>query len=96
MRDDYFRFLTDPHLRLERMRTLEDGEAVSRSVTLFDRCQFLNNTMTYDVIYPSLLNNGPLAIISSFADVTVNECVFKDNFHEFRRDHEVCKWGHSS
>ena len=71
-------------------------QALPRTKALFDRCQFLNNTMTYNVEYPTLLHNGPMAIVSSFADVTMNECLFKDNYHEFRRDYEVCKWDHSS
>jgi hypothetical protein len=90
-RDDFVRFLTNPHLQLERMQNMDERalQTVGRTTVLFDRCQFINNTMTYDVVYPSLLHNGAMAILSSFADVTVNECLFKDNFYEFRRDHEV-------
>jgi hypothetical protein len=88
--------LSDPQLQLERMRIADDNEddnddkkLNSRSVVLFDRCQFLNNRMTENVEYPTLLSNGPLDIVSSYADVTVNECLFKNNFHDFRRDYKV-------
>jgi hypothetical protein len=97
LKNDFMRFLKDPKLRLERMgnmdedRTLQTtaGAVVSRTVALFHRCQFWNNTLTQNIDFPFLAANGAVKINTAFADVTMTECLFKDNVYEFRRDGEV-------
>jgi hypothetical protein len=61
------------------------GGSEPRSTIHFDRCQFVNNSLTDDIIFPTLASNGPINIVSSFADVTITNSLFKDSYYEFNR-----------
>jgi hypothetical protein len=73
---------------MKKRALLIGGGSEPRVTTTFDNCQFLNNSLTTDSI-PGVSENGVLAVISSFADVTLNNCLFKDNFFDRRRDGTV-------
>jgi hypothetical protein len=65
------------------------GGSEPRGTTTFDNCQFLNNSLTTDIMFPTLAQNGVVSVESSFVDVTMNNCLFKDNFFDRRRDGTV-------
>jgi hypothetical protein len=91
-RNEFFRFLKEPKLQMELIRNINErtlqtnSTSSARTKAFFDRCQFLNNTLTQNILYSGLAQNGPLTIASSLADVTMSECLFKDSFHEYRND----------
>jgi hypothetical protein len=74
---------------MKKRALLIGGGSEPRVTTTFDNCQFLNNSLTTDILIPQIAENGVLAVISSFADVTLNNCLFKDNFFDRRRDGTV-------
>jgi hypothetical protein len=82
-------YYSDTHYEeMKKRALLIGGGSEPRVTTTFDNCQFLNNSLTTDSI-PGVSENGVLAVISSFADVTLNNCLFKDNFFDRRRDGTV-------
>jgi hypothetical protein len=91
-RNEFFRFLKEPKLQMDLTRNINErtlqtnSTSTARTKAFFDRCQFLNNTLTQNILYAGLAQNGPLTIASSLADVTMSECLFKDSFHEYRSD----------
>jgi hypothetical protein len=74
---------------MKKRALLIGGGSEPRVTTTFDNCQFLNNSLTTDNFLPQIAENGVLAILSSFADVTMNNCLFKDNSFFDRRDGTV-------
>jgi hypothetical protein len=74
---------------MKKRALLIGGGSEPRVTTTFDSCQFLNNSLTTDISIPLIAQNGVLQISSSFADVTLKNCLFKDNFFDFRRDGPV-------
>jgi hypothetical protein len=91
-RNEFFRFLKEPKLQMELIRNINErtlqtsSTSSARTKVFIDRCQFLNNTLTQNILYPGFAENGPLTIYSSLADVTMSECLFKDSFYEYRSD----------
>jgi hypothetical protein len=73
---------------MKKRALLIGGGSEPRVTTTFDNCQFLNNSLTTDSI-PGVSQNGVLAVISSFADVTLNNCLFKDNNFDYSSDGTV-------
>ena len=82
-------FLKDPELQQKRKNDralLIGGGSEPRLTLLLDRVQFLNNSLARKLSIPSLASNGPFDIVTSFADVTVSNCLFKDNYYPYSRD----------
>jgi hypothetical protein len=84
------KFITDYQLRATRTRDMKDhrslligGGSEPRETLLLDRVQFLNNTVTSNTQF--FASNGPLDIFTAFADVTIKDSLFKDNFFPFSR-----------
>jgi hypothetical protein len=86
-RQDYIQFIKDPQLRDARKLDMKDrslligGGSEPRETLLLNNVQFLNNSLTPNIEIPSLAVNGPLDIFTAFTDVTVNNCLFKDNYY---------------
>jgi hypothetical protein len=90
---DFFQFLKDPKVREQRVLEMHDrslligGGSEPRSTVFLDRVQFLNNSLTNNITFPTLVGNGLINIITKFADVTMTECLFKDNRFPYARVH---------
>jgi hypothetical protein len=90
-RQDYINFLKDPQLRETRTHGAKDrllligGGSEPRETLVLDTVQFLNNSLTSKIEIPSLAVNGPLDIFTAFSDVTVKDCLFKDNYYPYSR-----------
>jgi hypothetical protein len=88
---DYLNFIRDPQLREERTDNMKDrvlligGGSEPRETLLFDNVQFLNNSLISEIIYPGLAANGIIDIFTQFSDVTVKDCLFKDNYYPYSR-----------
>jgi hypothetical protein len=81
-------FMKDPKLQQQRKhdrKLLIGGGSEPRLTLLLSRVQFLNNSLTRKITFPSLASNGPFDIFTAFADVTVSNCLFKDNYYPFSR-----------
>jgi hypothetical protein len=82
---DFLNMLTDPKVREQRLREMDDrslligGGSEPRSSVFLDRVQFLNNALTTDFKFITLVSNGLIESVSKFADLTMTECLFKDN-----------------
>jgi hypothetical protein len=93
---DFFNFMTDPKVREQRLREsngrslLIGGGSEPRVTLLLDQVQFLNNSLTTTVLFPTLVANGLVDINTKFADVTMTECLFKDNYFPRAIEH-VCE-----
>lgn len=88
-RNDFMNYLKDPKLQKQRMNDralLIGGGSEPRLTLILDRVQFLNNTLTSKLTIPSLAANGPFDIFTAFADVTVSQCLFKDNNYPYSRE----------
>jgi hypothetical protein len=84
-RKDYADFLKDPHGR----SLLTSGGSNPRTTLLLDRVQFLNNSLTSDIVFRSFVFNGPFNINTQFADVTMKACFFNGNNYPFTREFPV-------
>jgi hypothetical protein len=83
-------YYSDTHYEAMKKRSLLiGGGSEPRGTTLFDNCQFLNNSLTTDITILPFAQNGLIDISSSFVDLTMNNCLVKDNFFTFRRDVQV-------
>jgi hypothetical protein len=60
------------------------GGSVPRVTTIFENCQFLNNSLTQNIEFPLIAQNGVVKINSAFSDVTMVNCLFKDNYFDAR------------
>ena len=91
-KQDFINFMKDPELRKSRERGMKDrslligGGSEPRETLLFDRVQFLNNSLIPEILYPSLATNGPVEILTQFSDVTMTNCLFKDNYYPRSRE----------
>ena len=94
---DYMNFIKDPQLREERMRSMKDrslligGGSEPRETLLLDKCQFLNNSLTPNILIPSFAANGVVDIFTAFTDLIVKDCLFKDNYYPYSRTVNVRK-----
>jgi len=61
-----------------------------RQAVVFDKCEFRNNTLTTDVEFKFLAQNGVLTVFSHQTDVTLTDCLFKNNRFRTRTDGPVC------
>jgi hypothetical protein len=86
---EYLRHLSDENVRMEHMRMMLDLPIGDRSNATFDKCQFINNTLKAVSEFPTLTFNGVFRTSSSLADITMNECLFRDNFYGYRGDFNV-------
>jgi hypothetical protein len=90
-RQDYINFIKDPQLRESRTNDMMDrslligGGSEPRETLLLDKVQFLNNSLAPEILIPSLAVNGPVDIFTAFSDVTVKDCLFKDNYYPYSR-----------
>ena len=88
---DYIKFIKDPELRAARMRDIHDrslligGGSEPRETLILDNVQFLNNSLTSDLEFPSLGANGPVDLATAFTDLIVKDSLFKDNYYPFSR-----------
>jgi hypothetical protein len=73
--------------RLQRMRDSNDRSLLigrgsePRVSVLLDRVQFLNNSLTKKIAIPAIVSNGVIELASAYTDLTVKECLFKDNYY---------------
>jgi hypothetical protein len=84
---DLMNFINDPKLQQQRQNDrslLIGGGSEPRLTLLLSRVQFVKNRMAGPLHSPSLATNSPLAIATAFADVTVSNCLFKDNYYPYR------------
>ena len=77
------------HEELKKRALLIGGGSEPRVTTAFENCQFLNNSLTTNIVYPLLAQNGVVNVLSAFADVSMTNCLFRDNFYDLRRDGPV-------
>jgi hypothetical protein len=83
-------YYSDTHYEEMKKRALLIGGGSEPRVTAtFDNCQFLNNSLTTEEFISGFSQNGVVNVDSSFADVTMNNCLFKDNIFDRRRDGTV-------
>ena len=72
------------HEELKKRSLLIGGGSEPRVTTSFENCQFLNNSLTTDIQFPLIAQNGVIQVSSAFADVSMNNCLFRDNNFDFR------------
>ena len=77
------------HEELKKRALLIGGGSEPRVTTAFENCQFLNNSLTTEIEIPLLAQNGVMRVNSAFSDVSITDCLFRDNFYDFRRDGPV-------
>jgi hypothetical protein len=77
-------------LQQQGTRSLFNFGENPRTTILFDKCEFRNNSLIVDEDSKLFGYNGVFSVISRQADVTMTNCIFKDNRYELRRDGPVC------
>lgn len=83
-----FRKSSDEHSH-EMERSLMVG-GQPRQTVVFDKCEFRNSTLTTDEEFKFLAQNGVLTVLSHQTDVTLTDCLFKNNRFRTRTDGPVC------
>ena len=88
-KQDFINFLKDPKLQKSRENDrslLIGGGSEPRETMLLDGVQFLNNSLIPEILSTGIANNGPFEISTQFSDVTMTNCLFKDNYYPLSRD----------